>query len=92
MMKLSTILFFLLLVLLSSCGPTGRQGSTGENDVDLAKDYVRGWNILSDDVDLGMGAIDAIPEYGINHLQLSHYNIMDLKVNIDPVYRSPILV
>jgi len=76
MMKLNAIPFFLLIILLSSCGNPDKQSN---KSVNLAKDYLRGWNILSDDVDLGMGAIDAIPEYGINHLQLSHYNIMDLK-------------
>ncbi len=40
---------------------------------------IQGWNILSDDVDHGIKAIEKAKEYNINHLQLSHAIIRDLK-------------
>jgi hypothetical protein len=74
-MKLNIVLLFLLTVLLSSCSQSEKQNKP---NVNLAKDYVRGWNILSDNVELGLKAIDSCRFYDINHLQLSHYNIMNL--------------
>lgn len=32
---------------------------------------IRGWNLLSDDLESGLKAIEAAPSYDINHLQLS---------------------
>lgn len=40
---------------------------------------IKGWNLLSYHDTLGIKAIQKAPEYGINHLQLSHQLIMDLK-------------
>ena len=75
-MRLNPALLLLLIVLLSSCSQSGKQNN---EDVNQAKDYIRGWNILSDNVALGLKAIDSCRFYDINHLQLSHYNIMDLR-------------
>jgi hypothetical protein len=46
---------------------------------DSSKLQVRGWNILSIDVANGESALDSSAAYHINHLQLSHQLIMDLK-------------
>lgn len=40
---------------------------------------VRGWNILSDHFENGCEVINASPFYEINHLELSHHLIMDLR-------------
>lgn len=40
---------------------------------------IHGWNILSDHVENGYEVIAAAKEYGINHLQLSHHLLMDLR-------------
>ncbi len=49
------------------------------NDTDTDAPLIRGWNILSNDVASGVRALDKSSDYGINHLQLSHHLIMDLK-------------
>ena len=46
----------------------------------LAKDQpVRGWMILSDSVPDGLRVIERAPDYDINHLQISHHIIHDLR-------------
>mgnify|MGYP001113107538 CR=1 FL=1 len=40
---------------------------------------VRGWNILTSDLEQGLETIEASKNYDINHLQISHQVIMDLK-------------
>lgn len=40
---------------------------------------IRGWNILSDNYDHAVKTIGTAKKYNINHLQLSHNLIMDLK-------------
>lgn len=40
---------------------------------------VRGWMILSDSPDDGLEVIRTAPEYDINHLQLSHHIVHDLR-------------
>ncbi|HKJ89710.1 MAG TPA: SGNH/GDSL hydrolase family protein [Oceanipulchritudo sp.] len=40
---------------------------------------VRGWNILSDSIADGLRVIDRAGAYGINHLQLSHEIVHDLR-------------
>ena len=40
---------------------------------------VRGWMILSDSVDDGLYVIDRAKDYDINHLQISHHVIHDLR-------------
>ena len=49
-----------------------------------AGDPVRGWIILSDNLEEGLKVIERAPEYDINHLQLSHDIIHDLKHVRDP--------
>lgn len=45
---------------------------------------IRGWNILSDHFENGIEVINAAEKYQINHLELSHHLIMDLRnVRID---------
>lgn len=68
-------LFFLLwLVTILSFNISCHTGNENQKKI-----KVRGWTLLSDDVDKGIMAIDAAKEYGINHLQLSHHLIHDLK-------------
>ncbi|MFB6273695.1 MAG: hypothetical protein ABEL51_12450 [Salinibacter sp.] len=40
---------------------------------------IRGWNILTDSVESGLTTIERAAEYDINHLQISHQTIMDLR-------------
>jgi hypothetical protein len=40
---------------------------------------VRGWTLLSDSLDDGLEVIRAAPKYDINHLQLSHHIVHDLR-------------
>ncbi len=40
---------------------------------------IRGWNILTDIEEEGMAIVEKLPEYDVNHLQLSHHIIMDLR-------------
>lgn len=40
---------------------------------------IRGWNILSHHVENALEVINASKDYDINHLELSHHLIMDLK-------------
>lgn len=47
-------------------------------------EQVRGWIILSDNLEDGLSVIDRAPEYDINHLQLSHDVIHDLRHVRDP--------
>ena len=53
--------------------------SNKKNDRTEADPQIRGWNILSDDTIKGMLAISKAENYHINHLQLSHNLMMDLK-------------
>ena len=46
---------------------------------DLEGPAIRGWNILSDDTAKAIIALDQAKNYRINHLQISHHLIMDLK-------------
>jgi hypothetical protein len=48
------------------------------NGVVVGKE-VRGWIILSDDTDKAIETIKAVKRYNINHLQLSHHIIHDLR-------------
>ncbi len=48
-------------------------------DKNAAPATVKGWNILSDNYKNARKVIDASKDYDINHLQLSHQIIMDLK-------------
>ncbi|MDD4225210.1 MAG: hypothetical protein WCY58_01985 [Mariniphaga sp.] len=51
-----------------------------KNDREEQKNrYVQGWNILSDDEKLAEMVIEHSRDYSINHLQLSHHLIMDLR-------------
>ena len=50
-----------------------------KNDKALNTTQVRGWNILSDHEDNAMMVIDRAVDYNINHLQLSHHIVHDLR-------------
>jgi hypothetical protein len=56
----------------------GNTEKKGDREVQKNR-YVQGWNILSDDEKLAEMVIERSREYGINHLQLSHHLIMDLR-------------
>ena len=72
-MKLLIVLAFCAVVCLNGCTTDNKKSSENR------KLEVRGWNILSDDIDKGLYAIESAEKYQINHLQLSHQLIMDLK-------------
>ncbi len=64
-MKYLVILYLFILI---SCKPDH------ERPVEI-----RGWNILSHHVENALEVINASKDYDINHLELSHHLIMDLK-------------
>lgn len=70
-MKYSKIYAFIILIFYVACN----NEKTGEED----KLQVQGWNILSNQEDLARMVIDSSENYSINHLQLSHHIIMDLR-------------
>lgn len=63
-----TVYLLSILMLLSSC-----------QDKDDRPVEIRGWNILSDHFENACTVINASQEYNINHLELSHHLIMDLR-------------
>lgn len=63
--------FFLILF---SCSPKGNSPKTLSVD-----ETVKGWIILSDDVHEDSLVIEKSSEYDINHLQISHHLIHDLR-------------
>src|SRR5690606_42147223 len=68
------LLLFLWLALTLSCTDNqNKHTPLGLNDP------VRGWIILSDNLEEGLSVIDRAPAYDINHLQLSHHVIHDLR-------------
>ncbi len=60
--------------MLVSCSGNNKEKTVQDTELE-----VRGWNILSDNLEKGVKAINSSMDYGINHLQLSHKLIMDLK-------------
>jgi hypothetical protein len=74
-MKICKLPYLLALLVLSGCTIKNNPEQT-ERDDQLK---VRGWNILSDDLDKGILALNSTEDYGINHLPLSHKLIMDLQ-------------
>ncbi|MGK7393618.1 MAG: hypothetical protein ACNS62_03560 [Candidatus Cyclobacteriaceae bacterium M3_2C_046] len=81
-MKLSKLIFGLsfLVVAVTACQETRDQRRTS----DIQYNQVRGWNILSRNDSLAHKVIDRAGEYEINHLQLSHQVIMDLRQAKNP--------
>lgn len=74
MLKCYNVVFYALVVVLLACQP-----SVG-NPKPLSLDQrVNGWNILSDNVQGGLYVIGEASKYNINHLQLSHEIIHDLR-------------
>ena len=75
--------FFLLISLFFlfagySCQEMQKEKQQEEENVS-PKFKVQGWNILSRNYDNALKVIDAAKEYKINHLQISHKIIMDLR-------------
>jgi hypothetical protein len=66
-------LLIALLALLAACAHPRRTGPLAPTEP------VRGWTILSDSLPEDLATIAAASRYGINHLELSHEIIMDLK-------------
>jgi hypothetical protein len=64
---------FLLLALIAGCAHPRRTGPLAPAEA------VRGWTILSDSLPEDLAVIAAARRYDINHLELSHEVIMDLK-------------
>lgn len=83
-MKIFThfMLLTLWFALFSQCN---NPSPKAENQADTTKQMkLRGWNILSDNESDAIEVIEAAKKYEINHLQLSHHIIMDLKDARDP--------
>ncbi len=78
---------FLLIsiFLMTACSGTDNSSSSGNASRPLSADQeIRGWMILSDDVDGGLRTIQRAADYDINHLQISHHVIHDLRHVRDP--------
>ena len=56
----------------------------------LLCNQIRGWNILSDDLEMAKKTIYAAKKYRVNHLQLSHHLVHNLKEVSDPSKLSKI--
>ena len=56
----------------------------------LLSNQIRGWNILSDDLEMAEKTIYAAKKYRVNHLQLSHHLVHNLKEVSDPSKLSKI--
>ncbi|MFW6327578.1 MAG: hypothetical protein ACOC2F_04630 [Bacteroidota bacterium] len=68
---MKNVLFPLSLLILAACQPNN------PNQIDTQ--YAEGWNILSNNDEMAEMVIERAAENGINHLQLSHSIVMDLK-------------
>jgi hypothetical protein len=66
--------FFLVVTTVTSCGDR-----TSGNDNTASYNQIRGWTILSDNEQNAFAVIDAAGQYKINHLQLSHEIVHDLR-------------
>ncbi|SHE53043.1 hypothetical protein SAMN05444274_101609 [Mariniphaga anaerophila] len=79
-MKFKLSIAIIILIQLTACGQVmNKNKNTADKKVNMAENYIRGWNILSNNIGMASRAIDACPDYEINHLQLSHDLMMDLK-------------
>lgn len=76
--KLLLGLFFLLLTISGICQPVTPPSPLSDGQ------QVRGWIILSDNLEDGYRVIEKAAEYKINHLQLSHQVVHDLRQILDP--------
>lgn len=68
------VLFVVTLAWMAGCGPANQHPAPLP-----PHEPVRGWNILSSNVEEGLLVIDEASNYDINHLQLSHEIIHDLR-------------
>lgn len=69
-------LFFIAFLLVSCNSENSQKGSSISNP----KYTFRGWNILSNHRENGLKTLDAAVKYGVNHIDLSHYQLChDLK-------------
>ena len=84
MLRTREAVLALLALLLGGCALAGAP-RTGPLRLDQP---VRGWTILSDVEADGMAVIAAAPEYGINHLQISHEIVHDLNEVRDEAKRG----
>jgi hypothetical protein len=77
----------------SGCRPGVTPGPAPAAVVAPARPWgqVRGWTILTDDEAEGMAVIARAREYGINHLQISHRLIMNLREARDEERRARVL-
>ncbi|MFB6343326.1 hypothetical protein ACE1ET_16495 [Saccharicrinis sp. FJH62] len=74
-MKFYRLLYLFVFLGFLSC--TSKKNNEPTNDYGNLK--IRGWNILSSEIEKGKVALNSAEYYNINHLQLSHELIMDLK-------------
>lgn len=65
---------FQLLIVMLAAGCSQQSGHTEKNNL-----RIEGWNILSAQEELANMVIDSSVSYEINHLQLSHHIVMDLR-------------
>lgn len=71
--KLNGIISILLSIFLFACQSTTNQN---QNNKDKSERYTyRGWNLLSNHRENGLQTLDAAAENGVNHLELSHYQL-----------------
>jgi hypothetical protein len=75
--RLVTLLAVLCLALAGAVQPVGAKGRPDPHDHGVSP--VRGWTILSDSDKGADEVIAAAPKYDINHLQISHEIVHDLR-------------
>jgi hypothetical protein len=75
--RLVTLLAVLCLALAAAVQPVGAKGRPDPHDHGVSP--VRGWTILSDSDKGADEVIAAAPKYDINHLQISHEIVHDLR-------------
>src|SRR5688500_6116547 len=84
MLRLPITLLLVLLLCLACAGPA-RHSEPGSRTV---PPQVRGWTILSDHESGAMEVIARAPAYDVNHLQLSHDIVHDLREVRDTAKRG----
>jgi len=70
---MKNLILILLLIPFSCSKKTNEPKPLNDNEI------VKGWIILSDNVQEGLFVVDNAPDYDINHLQISHHLIHDLR-------------
>ena len=81
MKKIISFVFSVLLLMASCANPDSEE---------TANDTIQGWNILTSNDSIALKVIERSKDYNVNHLQLSHRIVMDLKDVKDPAVAAKV--